>query len=144
MKTQISITVKNEFFLNKIFTLSYFIQIFKKSRIHVFIDGQEHVLKASKTPYVFDLEPGKHEIRFKDHLESAKRRYWKLIFGFFGFIKGLAFGDGVDAIDEASVGAQRGTISDKEHVMEVEFNEGDILNVQCKSGFLGKVKVKQI
>lgn len=140
MQTQLSITVKNEFFLYKIFTLSGFVQTFRKSRVNLWIDGQKQVLEASKEPYVFDLAPGKHEIIFSDYLEKAKGRYWKVIFGFVFFAMFLAAG-GREAAGGAMLGSKTGEISKKANVMDITLNEGDMLNLVCQTKIGSKVKV---
>lgn len=140
MQTQLSITVKNEFFLYKLFVFTWFIQIFKKSKIFVWIDGEKRILTASEDPYVFDLTPGAHEIIFSDYLEKAKGRLWKLVFGFIGSAFGLAAG-GREAIAGGLIGAKAGEISKKANVLNVTLNEGDMLNLVCQTKMGSKVKV---
>ena len=142
MQTQLSITVKDEFILHKFFTFTWFVQIFKKSRMKVRIDGENHILTASKEPYVFDVTPGVHEVVFSDYLENAKNRLWKCTFGFMGFAFGL--GGAGSAIDGAIEGAKFGEVSKKSTVLNVTLEEGDVLNLVCQTKARSKVKVKTL
>ena len=67
MKTQVSILVKNSTLFSRAMTFWWFINIFKKMPVNVWVDEDPEkvkkptmVLKASKTPYEIDLEPGAH------------------------------------------------------------------------------------
>ena len=67
MKTQVSILVRNASLYARAKTLFWFVNIFKKLPVNVWIDEDPEtaknptmVLKASEKPYEIDLAPGHH------------------------------------------------------------------------------------
>lgn len=79
MKTQLSILVKNESLLSRAYSFLWFINIFKKMSVNVWIDQDPdrvktptHVLKANQDPYEFDLAPGEHIVYFSDPRAGGK------------------------------------------------------------------------
>ena len=142
MKTQISILVKNESLYAKCKSFLWFVNIFQKSKMIVMIDGKENILKASKTPYVFDVTPGYHSIQFKDKREGSKRSFDKFTKGFTGFAIGLG-GGASTAMDMAATFTSSG-INIQDNLVEIQLQDGDILKLSCKADRKGRVKVKQI
>ena len=79
MKTQLSILVKNESLLSRAYSFLWFINIFKKMSVNVWIDQDPdrvktptHVLKANQDPYEFDLAPGEQAVPCWRELRSAR------------------------------------------------------------------------
>ncbi len=142
MKTQISILVRNEFILTKATSsLWWFVKIFQKSKMLVTIDGKTQKLAASKTPYIFEVEPGQHNIRFEDPCLKGKSFNRKMVGLFLGFGFGLA-ADGSSAIGGAYEGYESFRLDIKEGVVNCELQDGDTLQVSCKAKANGKIKIK--
>lgn len=84
MKTQVSILVKNESLYSRCMSFLWFINIFKKMSVQVWIDQDPETartptktLKASKEPYEIDLEPGPHTLYFTDPRAGSKAAFRK-------------------------------------------------------------------
>ena len=80
MKTQVSILVRNASLYARAKTLFWFVNIFKKLPVNVWIDEDPEtaknptmVLKASEKPYEIDLAPGHHVLYFSDPKAGEKR-----------------------------------------------------------------------
>ncbi len=76
MQTQISILVKNEALLSRFMSFLWFINIFKKMSVTVWIDDDNvppTVLKPRKMPYLIDVEPGYHAILVTDPRAKSKQ-----------------------------------------------------------------------
>lgn len=142
MRTQISILVKDESIFSKAMTV-WFINIFKKSKVTVSIDGYKQTLKASKTPYVFDVAPGYHVIEMADPREKQKAFTAKMI-GIFTFGAFTLAGGGKVAMQSAQIGAQTMRLSEKSSVLECNLMEGDNMRLSCKCCANAKVKIKQM
>lgn len=144
MKTQISVLVKNESLLSRFMSFLWFINIFKRMSVNVLIDSTEGTpqkLKASKTPYVFDVEPGYHYAVFTDPRAGSKQAFKAVTGAFVGGAFGLAAGDGLyGAASGAEAFAGGSTVRDG--VLECQLNEGDLLKVSVKPKHNGSVKVK--
>lgn len=145
MKTQISILVKNESLISRFFSLLWFINIFKKMSVNVWIDDDSvapKVLKASSEPYLFDVEPGHHAILVTDPRAKGKQAMRAVTGAFVGGSFGLA-GGGSSALAGAAAGADLfngSTVRDS--VVECNLNEGDLLKISVKPKNNGSVKIK--
>lgn len=143
MKTQISILVKNESLLSRFMSFMWFINIFKKMPVNVWIDDdskQPTVLKANKEPYLFDVEPGYHAILVTDPRAKSKQAFKAVTGAIVGGSFGLAAGDGLGG---AAAGADMfsGSVV-RDGVVECNLNEGDLLKISVKPKNNGSVKVK--
>lgn len=139
MKTQVSVTVKNESFLSRMYSFLWFINIFKKMSVAVIIDGDTehpHILQARKEPYLLDVTPGQHEILFTDPRAASKSAYKKFANLTYGVIGSIATG-GAIGVDDFSSGE---TVRD--NYIQCTLNEGDVLRVSAKPKHNGSVKVK--
>lgn len=144
MKTQISILVKNESLLSRFMSFLWFINIFKRMPVNVWIDDGEAaptVLKASKTPYLIDVEPGYHQILFTDPRAKNKQAFGAVTGAFVGGAFGLAAGDGLFGA-AAGADAFAGGSTVRDNVVECTLNEGDVLKLSAKPKRNGSVKVK--
>jgi hypothetical protein len=144
MKTQISILVKNESLLSRFMSLLWFINIFKRMSVNVWIDDDSvapQVLKARKEPYVFDVEPGYHAILVTDPRAKGKQAFNAITGALVGGSFGLAAGDGFSG---AMMGADAFGGGSQVHDSGVEctLNEGDILKLSVKPKHNGSVKIK--
>ena len=144
MKTQISILVKNESLLSRFMSLWWFINIFKRMSVNVWIDDGDVapvVLKANKEPYVFDVEPGYHAILVTDPRAKSKQAFKAVTGAFIGGSFGLAAGDGLGGALAGAEFAGGGSVIN-DNVVECNLNEGDILRLSVKPKNNGSVKVK--
>ena len=150
MKTQLSIVVKNESLLSRAYSLLWFINIFKKMSVNVWIDQDPdrvktptHVLKANQDPYEFDLAPGEHIVYFSDPRAGGKAAIRAVT----GALVGASFagGAGGSMLAGASVGADIGA-GNSVGVGYASFllQEGDVFKISAKPTRKGGVKVKQI
>lgn len=111
-KTQMSITVKKESFYSqlkwKVFghPFLWIFYIFKKSKgISAYVDkgsGNEryYEMEPNNEPYIFDLEPGYHEILFEDENADSKTN----VGIFYRFITAIAIGSFVSGAGESGMG----------------------------------------
>lgn len=143
MNTQISILVKNEALLSRFMSFLWFINIFKKMKVNVWIDdseGQPQVLKANKEPYVFNVEPGYHYVYVTDPRAASKQAFKAVTGAFIGGSIGLASGGGLAG---AVMGADTFTGSTiRDGVVECNLNEGDVLKISVKPKSNGSIKIK--
>lgn len=143
MKTQVSILVKNESLLSRAMTLMWFINIFKKMSVEVYIDSMENkqLLQARNEPYLIDLQPGQHEIMFADpksHSKAVTRGLTGAILG-----AGLTGGLGGSLIGGAVMGYESASnTSIKDNVVSFALNEGDVLKLSVQAKSNGSVKIK--
>ncbi len=145
MKTQVSILVKNESLFSRFMSFLWFINIFKKMSVNVFIDSEDNMqtLKASKEPYLIDLEPGEHQLLFTDPRAKSKARMKAVTGAFLGATASGAFGGSfLDGAVMGYDGAYDGTV--RNGVIAFTLNEGDVLKLWCKPKSNGSVKVKVI
>lgn len=143
MKTQISILVKNESLVSRFFSFLWFINIFKKMSVNVWIDDDKvpaKVLKANKEPYLFDVEPGYHQILVTDPRAKSKQAMRAVTGAFVGGSFGLAAGDGLGGMAAGADLFSGSTIRDG--VVECELKEGDVLKISVKPKNNGNVKIK--
>ena len=143
MKTQVSILVKNESLFTRFFSFLWFINIFKKMPIEIYIDSMEDkmVLKASNEPYLIDVEPGQHEILFVDPRAGSKA----VMKGLTGAILGASVmgGAGGSFIGGAVMGYESASnTSIKNNVVSFTLNEGDVIKLSAKPKHNGNVKIK--
>ena len=143
MKTQVSILVKNESLFSRAMTLMWFVNIFKKMSVDVYIDSMENkmTLKAQNEPYLIDVEPGQHEIMFMDPKAGSKAVSRGITGAFLG--AGIMGGAGGSLLGGAMMGYESASnTSVKDNVISFALNEGDLMeiSVQCKSN--GSVKLK--
>ena len=143
MKTQVSILVKNESLFSRAMTLLWFINIFKKMPVDVYIDSEDNkqTLKPSKEPYLIDLEPGQHEILFADPKAKQKAVSQALTGAILG--ASMAGAGGGSMLGGAAMGydsAYDGTV--RNGVVRFTLNEGDTLKLRVKNKRNGSVKVK--
>jgi hypothetical protein len=139
MNTQLRITVRNASFPNKFFTLLWFVNIFKTTKVQVWIDDPNStptVLKARKEPYEIPVEPGEHNVFFFDPDIKSRVRFnnltKKMTLGVIGASAGLAMGSGVGAAAMAGAmsGGQRAVV--KDNVLSCALADGDELAVTVK------------
>ena len=140
MNTQISLEIKDESIFSKAFTLFWFVNIFKKSKVKVIFDDYEMELKASKTLYTYDVQPGTHTLKFYDPKAGQKNFTRKMVGTTIGGSIGLA-GGGADSV---IVGAKLGETAIQENIVSCNLLEGDHLKLSCKCKSNGKIKIKMI
>ena len=143
MKTQLSVLVKNESLYSRCFSFLWFINIFRKMSVNVWIDqdpdvvkNPTRVLKASNDPYEIDLY-------FSDPRAASKARFRAVTGAFVG--ASFAAGAGGSMLAGASVGADMGA-GNSVGVGYASFflQDGDIFKISAKPTRKGGVKVKQI
>lgn len=152
MQTQLRVTVKNGSIITRASSyLLWFIKMFKKSEIQVWVDDRNCepvVLKARKEPYEIPITPGQHVVYFDDPKRNFRVKMWnltiKLYNGMFGFLIGTIasdFGDisGGIVLAEAYAGGGRTEIRD--NVLACNLVEGDEVSVTVKPK-MKKVKIK--
>lgn len=143
MKTQVSILVKNESIVSRFFSFLWFINIFKKMSVEVYIDSMEHkfVFKARKNPYRINVAPGSHEMMFVDPRAGSKAAFKGITGAIFG--AAMSGAGGGSMIGGAAMGYDdwSGT-SVKDNIVSFTLNEGDILKLSVKPKHNGSVKVK--
>ena len=144
MKTQISVLVKNEALLSRAYSFFWFINLFKKMDVDMHIDSENNVkrLKASKEPYLIDVEPGAHVILFTDPRAASKQRMRKVTGGFIGAT--ISGASGGSFLAGGAIGADSVGTSIKEDVVECSLNPGDTLKLEVKPRSKGGVKVKMV
>lgn len=148
MKTQVSIYVKNESLLSKFFSLTWFINIFRKSSVNAYIDDDEArpvKMKASSNPYIFELEPSAHVIYFRDNAAMGKRAFN----AFTGAAIGGALGLGTGSLLAGTVGTIVGSDAMKgprieNNVVQFYLNEGEDLRIRIKPKHNGTFSIKVI
>lgn len=143
MKTHISILVKNESLFSRFMSFLWFINIFKKMSVNVWIDDdsvEPSVLKANKEPYLFDVEPGHHSILVTDPRAKSKQAFKAVTGAFVGGAMGLGVGSGMAG---AAAGADlfSGSVV-RDNIVECNLNEGDVLKISVKPKNNGSVKIK--
>lgn len=143
MKTQVSILVKNESLFSRFFSILWFINIFKKMSVEVYIDSMDNqrTLKASAEPYLIDMEPGEHQMLFSDPRAASKAAFKGLTGAFLGMAAagaagGSMLGGAAMGYDDASGG------SVKDNVVSFTLREGDVLKISAQPKHNGSVKVK--
>ena len=143
MKTQISILVKNESLLSRFMSFLWFINIFKKMSVNVWIDddsGKPHVLTAREKPYVVNVAPGHHDLLFTDPRAKSKQAFKMATGAFAGFAFGLGAGAGMAG---AAAGADLFSGAQiRDGVVSCNLNEGDRLNIMVKPKHNGSIKIK--
>lgn len=143
MKTQVSILIKNESLFSRAWTLWWFINIFKKMPMDVYIDSENNkqTLIASDEPYLIDLEPGEHEILFVDPKAKQKKFNSALVGATFGFAAaGVTGGSVLAGTSMGYNAAYDGTV--RNGAVRFTLNEGDTLKLQAQAKHNGSVKVK--
>ncbi len=145
MKTQLQVLVKDESFLSKCQSTVWFVSIFKKSKIYLELDGEAKELKASKEPYVFDLNPGTHYLLVSDPKAKSKRRKRAVTGAIVGATFGMMAGnvDTMVSFGSDMAGTFAGNVGEDGSV-EFTVDEGDIIKISCKATLKGGVKIKQI
>ena len=139
MSAKLSILVKDETLFSKMHSFAWIINIFKKSSVAVCIDGDEAnamMLKASKEPYVIDLNPGYHQIVIADPKAKKKKSYNAVSNLMMGGIFSIATGGAIGATDFM------GSSAIKDGVVQCNLNEGDLLSISARPKSNGNVKVK--
>lgn len=150
MKTQVSILVRNASLYARAKTLFWFVNIFKKLPVNVWIDEDPEtaknptmVLKASEKPYEIDLAPGHHVLYFSDP-KAGEKRFTNAVTGAFlgGALLGAGGGSvlaggaiGADLANENSVGVGYASFVLK---------EGDVFKLSVRPNRNGKINVKQL
>ena len=150
MKTQVSILVRNASLYARAKTLFWFVNIFKKLPVNVWIDEDPEtveaptmVLKASDKPYMIDLAPGHHVLYFTDPKASEKRFTNAVTGALLGAtLLGAGGGSmlaggaiGADLANENSVGVGYASF---------ELKEGDVFKLSVRPNRNGKINVKQL
>ena len=144
MKTQVAIYVKNEGILSRFMSFMWFVNIFKKMSVDIVIDdanAKPQRLKASKEPYVFDLEPGEHAILFTDPRAAGKKAFKAVTGAIIGAsFSGAAGGSFISGAADGYHDAYDGTV--RNGVAQFTLQEGDLLKLSAKPKRNGSVKVK--
>lgn len=145
MKTQISVLVKAESMMGKSNAHRMLgpLALLTKSSVILVLDGEEHELKESKTPYVFDVTPGRHVLQFVDPMKDKKDRaraldnlFTSATVGIVGLLGGAGW-----------LGFEAGDFSDlftgvtEDGAVEVNLGAGDIIKLACKGTGKGIPKV---
>lgn len=148
MKTQISVLVKGETLMGKLNSNRFLgpFALLTKSKVIMVLDGKKHELAKSKQPYIFDVEPGQHQIQFTDPKKGNKefaKSIDKVTAGAIGFAIGAGSGNTVAgsvlAEDFASLVPGRKI---EGGVANIILNEGDILKLSCQGNSSGVPNVK--
>ena len=144
MQTQISLLVKGDSLGSMAKTAFSVRKIIERAGVIVEVDGYPFQLKASKEPYLMDVDPGPHEITAKDLREDLKKssgRTFKMGMGMAlggmtggvgGMLRGMA--DGF----EASEREERNT---EENHLKFSLQEGDIIRLELVADAKGVVKI---
>lgn len=149
MKTTLRVTVKNAGFWTRIRSyLFWFLHIFDKSTIQVWIDDPESspiVLKARNAAYTIDLTPGSHTVFFDDPLRAKRMKLsnlgTNLILGSFAAGVGAGANGIPGAVFASTVLADSGSRSIvRDNVLCCDLNPGDEISVVVKP-LMKKVKV---
>ena len=147
MKTQLLVTVKNANPVTKIYSsLLWFIEVFKKSKINVWIDSMDSApitLTARSQPYAIEIAPGEHIIYFDDPKSASRAKLTALgkNLGAAGAGIGMASGGIGGAIIGASVATSGKRTEVRENVLHCVLMDGDELPVIVKPKFK-KVSIK--
>ena len=144
MKTQVHLYVKNETFYTRFFGGGlWFINIFRKLPLEITVNGEAKKLKPQTEPYVYDLEPGRHEILGRDPRQMTKKADKA--------ITGALLGAGAMAAGGGSVlaGAVLGADATQNNVFRegacsLVLKEGDIVKISCQATRKGGVVFKKI
>lgn len=150
MKTQVSILVRNATLYARAKTLFWFINIFKKLPVNVWIDVDPQtgaqptmVLKASNTPYEIDLTPGHHVLYFTDPKAGEKR--------FTNAVTGAILGATLAGAGGGSIlaGGSMGADMANENSVGVGYAsfilaEGDVFKISVRPNRNGKINVKEL
>lgn len=144
MNTQLSIKVKNENCISRVYSWFGLLGLFIPSKVKMYVDGGSYIkLKARKDPYLFDIEPGSHHIDFE---AKSKAGYDKFIGGFIFGSMGLAGGGRTGmAMGQEGAGFAAGLMGHcrvQESALDCDLQEGDILKISIKPKRNGSVKVK--
>lgn len=130
-------------------TLWWFINIFRKLPVNVWIDENPEtvkkptmVLKASKTPYEIDLNPGAHVLYFTDPKAGQKRFTRAMTGALMG--AAMAGAGGGSMLSGASMGAD----SANDNSVGIGYasfvlKEGDVFKISVRPNRKGDVKVKE-
>lgn len=146
MKTQISIQVKNENWMSRCMSIYMTLGLFVKAKVQMYIDSAESEaikLKARKEPYVIDLAPGQHVIKFKaKSRKKADKLVGGAIMGAFGLGAG-AYGGAMGAEIGADIASGlMGHTRVQDSSIACDLKEGDLLKIQIKPKRNGAVKIK--
>lgn len=143
MKTQISILVKNESIFSRFMSFLWFINIFKKMPVNVWIDDDTtapKVLKANSEPYVFDVTPGYHAVLVTDPRAGSKKAFNAVTGAFVGGAMGMAGGSTLAGMAAGAEAFSGSTVRDG--VVECTLTEGDVLKISVQPKNNGSVKIK--
>lgn len=141
MKTQISVLVKGETMMGKMTkNVVWFVGLVTKSKVLLVLDGKEHELEESKDPYVFDVEPGQHQIQFVDP-KKANKDFMKGVNKATAGVLGFAVGGGSFTLAESAASLVPGSEIEG-GAANIMLNEGDILKLSCQNTGSGVPKVK--
>jgi hypothetical protein len=116
-----------------------------KAKILFCVEGEDvQALEASKTPYVFEVAPGKHRLAVEDPKRLEKQGSLKAVVTVFTGIGGFANGGAASTVTAGAAGGAlaEGLFNAAENVIEFEVSEGDVFKIQCHPTLTGKVSVK--
>lgn len=151
MKTQISILVKKEAFFAAGFTIHPIWDKSPRSFVKVWIDSENSEpleLVPRKEPYLIDVEPGVHELLFKDgkkKVSFGKMAKVGLSIGLGAFALGMggSFGSAIDTATSVALGSSGKKI--KDNYAAFELKEGDVFKLSCQvKNTSGTVKIKAL
>lgn len=149
MRTQLLVTVKDAGMMTKAqSSLLWFVEIFKKSQINVWIDNLDSepiTLTAQSKPYELSLNPGEHIIYFDDPKREKRAKLnslgQNLVMGSFAAGMGSASGGLAGGAIAAALATGNKRSEVRENVLLCVLAEGDELAVTVKP-LKKKVKVK--
>lgn len=149
MKTQLLITVKDAGLFTKAqSSLLWFIEIFKKSKMNVWIDSVDSVpitLTARPQPYEVEIAPGTHIIYFDDPKRASRSKLTalgeNLVLGAMGAGIGAASGGATGAIIGTTLATSGKRAEVRDNILCCTLADGDELAVTVKP-LSKKVKIK--
>lgn len=151
MKTQIIVKVKGESIWSRYFGGSIWLGPFAvlgKRPIEMILDGKTQELEAVKEPYVFEIEPGVHTLKFHDPKQARKQKNKKFTGAVVGATYGFAIGaaGGGSALGGLALGKEvgesfTGAVRD-DGTLELTMGEGDVIGLKCRATSKGVIKVK--
>ncbi len=143
MGATIKVRVKDESLMTKMRGLLWFVRIFQKSKVNVYIDGQKNELVARDEPYSFNVSAGTHTLKLEDPRGKSKKRGRKVT----GAVLGAAVGFGMSgSMWGGALGALDGvsfrSSAKKDGSTEIDLAEGSTLAFSCQATKKGDIKIK--
>ena len=145
MQTQISLLVKGDSLGSMAKTALSVRKLIERAGVIVKVDGYPFELKASRDPYLMDVDPGPHEITAKDMREDLKKasgRDFKVATGL--FLGGMSGGLGgmMRGAAEGFESAENDERNSEENRVEFSLQEGDMIRLELVADARGVVNIK--